>query len=138
MAKNPLLTIENRIKVCRQYTTLWADFFKFFAENLEDKKITDKDEAQFEKIVSILALNHFKFTELMGDRLKDPEGILEVLTETVSLAQLKATSEAQFSKLQVEWHTLFIEMNKCLGKLKSELPINKKAPPPKAVAKAAK
>jgi hypothetical protein len=116
---------------------MWADYFKFFAESLEDKKITDRDEAQFEKVVSILALNHFKFTELMGDKLKDPEGILEVLTETVSLAQLKAMSEAQFSKLQVEWHTLFIEMNKCLGKLKTELPVNKKAPT-QAMAKATK
>jgi hypothetical protein len=127
MAHNPILTIENRISVCRDYTKLWAEFFKFFAEGLHDKKVTEKDEAGFDKIVSLVALNHFKFVELMGDRFKDPEGILEVLTNSVSLSHLKSMSEAQFSKLQVDWHTLFIEMNKCLGKLNAELPIDKKA-----------
>jgi hypothetical protein len=127
MAHNPILSIENRISVCRDYTKLWAEFFKFFAEGLQDKKITEKDEAAFDKIVSLVALNHFKFTELVGDKFKDPDGILEVLTNAASLSNLKIMSEAQFSKLQVDWHTLFIEMNKCCGKLNAELPVDKKA-----------
>ncbi len=118
---NPFLTLENRTQVCREYTKLWADFFKMFADDLEHRKIHENDEAAFQQMLSLLALNHFKFTELMGDKLKDPDGILEVLCEAVSLSHLKTQSEAQFSKLQVDWHTLFLDMNKCLGKLQSEL-----------------
>ena len=118
---NPFLTLENRTQVCREYTKLWADFFKMFADDLVHRKIHENDEAAFQQILSLLALNHFKFAELMGDKLKDPEGILEVLCEAVSLSHLKMQSEAQFSKLQVDWHTLFLDMNKCLGKLQSEL-----------------
>jgi hypothetical protein len=116
-------TLENRIQVCREYTKLWADYFKMFADSLEHRRIHENDEAAFQQIISLLALNHFKFTELMADKLKDPEDILEVLCESVSLSYLKMLSEAQFSKLQVDWHTLFLEMNKCLGKLQSELHI---------------
>jgi hypothetical protein len=135
--KNPILTTENRINVCRDYTKLWAEFFKFFAEGLQDKKITEKDEVAFDRLISLLALNHFKFTELMGSRLKDPDAILDVLADAVSLSNLKAMSEAQSSKLQIDWHTLFIEMNKCLGKLNAELPAEKKAAPKPAVKTAA-
>ena len=97
---NPFLTLENRTQVCREYTKLWADFFKMFADDLVHRKIYENDEAAFQQMLSLLALNHYKFAELMGDKLKDPEGILEVLCEAVSLSHLKMQSEAQFSKLR--------------------------------------
>jgi len=122
----PYMSLQDRIELCKDYTRLWADFFKTFSEELEHKKILHNEEVVFGQMVSLLAFKHYKFTEMMEKHLPDPDGILEVLSEAVSLQHLKELSEAQFSKFQVNWHTQFIAMNKCLGKLIIELPTEKR------------
>jgi len=122
----PYMTLQERIDLCKDYTRLWADFFKTFSEGLEHKKILHNEEVIFGQMVSLLAFKHYKITEMMEKHLPDPDGILEVLCEAASLQHLKELSEAQFSKFQVNWHTQFIAMNKCLGKLIIELPTEKR------------
>ncbi len=122
----PWISVEQQIDLCKDYTRQWSDFFKIFADGLENKKITPNEERIFNQMLTILALKHFRFAEMMGENLPNPEGILEVLCDAVSLQQMKDLSEAQFSKLQVDWHTEFIAMNKCLGKLLSMLPIERR------------
>ena len=125
-AGKSFMKLTDKIQLCKDYTTLWSDFFKIFADGLENKKILPNEEITFNQIVSLLSFKHYKFTEMMGNNLPDPDGILEVLCEAVNLHHLKELSEAQFSKLQVDWHTEFIAMNKCLGKFIIELPIDKR------------
>lgn len=122
MAKPQHLTIENRIAVVREYAALWQQYFTYFSDDLTEKNITQEEEHDFGNLVSILALNHFKFQELSIDYFKEAPKVLDVLVETVSLGHMKAQGEATFGKIQIEWHTLFIGMNKALGKLLSQLP----------------
>lgn len=117
-----LTTLDNRLATCREYKNLWQEYFKFFADGFEDKKIYERDEQAFFQIMNVLAVNHYRFVELAGDQFKDGEGVIKVLTETVSLNSLKQMSEAQFSKLLIDWHSIFISMNKCIGKLMMQLP----------------
>ncbi len=125
---NPHLELTNRIAVVRDYAALWQQFFTFFADdNLEERVFTEQEEEEFASIVSLLSLNHYKFQELSRDYFKDPEGILDVLGESVSLAHIRELPAATLGKLQVEWHTLFIGMNKALGRLIGEIPPKKLA-----------
>lgn len=124
--RKTFISLMDKIQLCKDYTTLWSDFFKIFADGLEQKKIVPNEEKTFNQIVSLLAFKHYKFTEMMENNLPDPDGILEVLCDAVSLHHLKELSEAQFSMLQVNWHTEFIAMNKCLGKLIIGLPVDKR------------
>ncbi len=116
---------EYRIRVVKEYCRLWSDFFRTFADGLQDRKIYERDEQSFFQIVSLLALNHYRFEVSADNYFKDPDKILDVLSEAVNLSYLKTLSEAQFSKLEVDWHSLFIAMNKCLGKLIGLLPPEK-------------
>ena len=120
-----LTSIENRLAICREYTRLWQEYFKYFSDGFEGKKIYDKDEQSFFQLMNVLALNHFRFSEMAGEFLKDSEGVLKVLCDTPSLQTIAGMSDAQFSKLLIDWHTLFIAMNKAIGKLNTLLP-----PPP--------
>lgn len=122
-AQKQLTSIENRLATCREYKNLWQEYFKFFADGFEDKKIYERDEQAFFQIMNVLAVNHFRFVELAGDNFKDGENIIKVLTDTVSLSSLKQMSDAQFSKLLIDWHTIFIAMNKAIGKLMMQLPL---------------
>lgn len=125
---NPHTLTENRIAVCREYAALWQRFFSYFADSLEGRQITEEMEQNFTQLLSLLALNHYKFEELVGEVMPDASKVLAVLSETISLTQMQTLPKANFEKLQVDWHTLFISMNKALGKLTAKLP-------PKALAR---
>jgi len=112
-----LTALENRIAVVNEYKNLWQEYFRFFADGFDDRKITEKDEQGFFHITNVLATNHYRFTEMAGEFFKDGGMILEIMTDAVSLSTLKQMSEAQFSKLCIDWHTVFINMNKAIGKL---------------------
>lgn len=116
------MAIENRVSIVREYTRLWQEYFKYFSDGFEDKKIYERDEQAFFQLINVLALNHYRFCEMAGEFFKDRDGILAVLTDTVSLQACKNMSDAQFQKLLVDWHTLYIMMNKAIGKLVNLLP----------------
>ncbi len=115
-----LTSLENRLAVCQQYTKLWHDYFRFFSEELRDRRITDQEEQAFFQMMYVLASNQYRFVELAGKYFSQGDGILKVLTDTVSLNHIKQMSDAQYSQLLVDWHTIFIMMNKALGKLQAE------------------
>ena len=121
MAKNPHLRLENRITVCREYAELWQTFFQYLMEDYSDVEITEDMERQFENIVTVLAINHYKFSELCGEYMKDTDGVMKVLSTVVSLQNIKMMAEANLSKLTIESHTLLIDMHKALGKMLAKM-----------------
>lgn len=117
-----MIRIENRISVCRQYIKLWAQLFRFFADHNPERKVTAEEEKSFFQVITALARKHFLFNELMGDTFASPDKILELLTEMTSLQKLVSLDEVAISKLELEWHTLFLEMNVALGRLLRQMP----------------
>jgi hypothetical protein len=118
---NPILSTPNRIAVCREYAGLWQAFFQYFSEDMTDIVLTEQMEQEFESLIGVLALNNYKFTELCGEFMKDPGEVVKILAEVGNLAHLKSLPEASYSKLQIGWHTAFIDMNRALGKLMGRL-----------------
>ena len=120
--KDDMMSLENRIQVIREYLVLWQKFFTFFSDDMTGKTYTQKEEQQFMQIVSVLCLNQYKLQEMTRGFYKDAEKIPAVLSEAVSLEYLSKLQTASFSKLQIDWHTLFISMNKAMGKMINALP----------------
>lgn len=106
-----------RLSVVNDYTVLWKNYFQYFQEKEVERKFTAAEEQAFEQIMLSIAQNYFRFVEAAGQYLKGSKAILEVLESTPSLAVVHSMSDATFSKTQIDWHTLFIAMNKVLGKL---------------------
>lgn len=111
----------NRIAVTRDYAGLWQQFFTFFADDLAERAVTPEEESEFHNLISLLALNHYKFQELTKGYFNDAPAVVDVLVEVVTLDQMRNMSEASLSKIQVDWHSLFIGMHKALGKMLGEL-----------------
>jgi len=122
MAKTPdQLRKVNRLIVIREYTSLWQQFFSFFADDISERQFTEEEEQSFTEIVTMLAVNQFKFQELSKGYFKDADGIMEVIEEAVSLNHMQLMNQATFEKIQIKWHTLFISMNKAIGKLYKDM-----------------
>ena len=124
MAKNKIdiLSLEIRITVCQDYAELWEAFFQMFVEIGEESKITEEEEAEFEQISNILALNHYKFVQLCGEYLKEADEVIKIIADCVSLRDIQLLPEATRSKLDIAWHTAFIDMHKGIGKMLAALP----------------
>lgn len=119
-----IVRLENRIAVCREFIALWTNFFRFFCDNLADKEITPEEEKVFFQLSTQLARKHFMFVELMGDVFDRGNDIINVLVLAVSLNTLQNMPENTYSKLELDWHSLFLDMNKALGRLVRMLPTN--------------
>jgi len=107
-----------RLQVVKDFAVLWKNLFQFFAEKEPERKFTAQEEQAFEDTIQNITVNLFRFHEAVVPFMKNPtESVLKVLGDTPSLAAVHSMSDATFSKTQVDWHALFIEMNKALGKL---------------------
>lgn len=121
---NDLVKLENRIAVCREYIALWMGFFRFFAEDLTQKEITANDEKLFFQTMTQISRKHFMFCELMADQFERRDDIINVLALAVSLLNIQGMNENTRSKLELDWHSIFLDMNKALGRLIRQLPGN--------------
>ena len=119
-----LVRLDNRIVVCREYIDLWMQFFRFFAEDMRDKEIKPAEEKAFFQIMTQLARKQFLFVELMADKFDRGPDIINVLTMAVSLVHIQNMQENTRSKLELDWHNLFLDMNKTLGRLLRMMPGN--------------
>jgi len=122
-------SLEERIALCEEFTQLWAKFFNFFGDGFEGRKVTGEAEADFFRVMTDLARKQFRMAYFLGADLKSLDQITAILRTAVSLSNIQAMTESQFSKFQHDWHVLFIALNKCLGRLIA------KRPPPKGGAK---
>lgn len=117
-----LVKLENRVIICREYIDLWMRYFRFIAEIHEDKEVTAADEKAFFQIMTTLARKHFLFVELMGDTFDGEKDVTKILTTSVSLSAVKMMNENTRDKLELDWHTQFLAMNKALGRLLRMMP----------------
>lgn len=112
-----MLKRDKQIAYCQEYTRLWQQFFTFFADGFENKKITPEAEGQFFQIMTELARKQYRLRYLLEDFCPADESFLSILGDAVSLSNLHEIPESQFQKIQLNWHIVFIELNKCLGRL---------------------
>ena len=119
------IDIEEKIVLCQEYIKLWAKFYNFFGEGLATRKITGKGEAQFFDVMTVIARKQFHITYFLAGDFDHGDLLQEVLSEAISLTNIKGMTDAQFSKFQHNWHVVFIGMNKCLGRLMDRRPIPK-------------
>jgi hypothetical protein len=129
------ITIEEKIALAQEYTRLWAQFFNFFGDGFEGRKISEEAEAQFFRNMTELARMEFRLSYYAGDKFRVGPAILNLLSQAVSLTNIHQMSESQFAKFQYDWHVIFIGLNKCLGRLIQARPEPKEGQRP-AVAQA--
>jgi hypothetical protein len=120
-----LVKVESRALACREFISLWMNFFRFFADMDPERQILPKDEKAFFQLMTSIARRQFLFTEQMADKFERGADIINVLGMAVSLANIQAMNENTRAKLDLDWHSLFLDMNKALGRLLREMAGNK-------------
>lgn len=119
-----MVKLDNRIAVCQEYIAMWTNYFRLFADLNEKTEITPEAEKAFFQLSTQIARKHFHFVELMGDCFDKGGDIMNLLATGASLTVLQGMQEQTRGKFDLDWHTLFLEMNKALGRLLRMLPGN--------------
>jgi hypothetical protein len=115
--------IHKRVAICQEYASLWQEFFTTFGTGeFAERRILEQDEARFAKMLTKLATDHFRFCFFMGDKFGDGDKIIDVLERAENLRVLQEMPDANFSKLEIDWHNVFISMHRAVGRLMRELP----------------
>lgn len=115
--------IQQRVRVCEDYAKLWDEFFRYFGTpDFHDRRILDQDEARFAKLVTTLAKQQFSLSYFVGDKFSDGDKIIDILMQAESLKHLQQLNDANFSKFEIDWHSVFINMHRAVGRLERELP----------------
>jgi hypothetical protein len=124
--QKPKFDIEMQMGLCEGYIELWSKIYALSGDDLPERKITGKDEAEFFDLVSNLSKRQFRIGYFLSDEMDDPDTIIDVLNRAVSLTHLQAMSEAELGKFQHDWHAVYIALNKALGRLMEKRPVSKK------------
>lgn len=114
--------LDSRIRTCREYIALWTNYFRFITETIDRKEVVPEEEKGFFQICTQLARKQFQFVEQMGDCFERGGDIINLLSTGTSLATIQGMQEQTRAKFELDWHSIFLDMNKALGRLVRMLP----------------
>ncbi len=106
---------EEKVKIVQEFLDLWYQYFSFFPTVQEEIAVTAENEKKFFQIQDLISLKMYKFFKASEGFFSDHKLIFSVLSFTSSLFYISRVTESQFRKLQVDWHTAYLEINKALG-----------------------
>lgn len=109
------LTYEEKKEIFVRFLTNWETYFKFFSNVQEAIVVTPENEERFFNLQVQLALDTYTLNQGAKGFFSDHKGILEILAQTPSLETLSKVTDSQFRKFQIDWHSLFLEINKAMG-----------------------
>lgn len=114
--------LEYRHMIVAEYTAMWREFYNYFGEGFEGRRITPQDEEGFNDLVHRLTKRHYIFSELVGKDFskQDIKAIFDIVCDSISISHLKKLSPSEFDRFLKNWHQVFINMYKALGKIKAE------------------
>lgn len=115
MSAKQFKTVEYRLAHLEKFSFAWAEFFHFFSETQDDVDLNLEEE--FAEASRQLASQLYPLSELGKGAFDDADKIYKMLRSTPSLEHFKNIGEAEFDKYQVQWHEIYLNLNKARGKL---------------------
>ncbi len=123
VTKTHIAEIKRRAAFGQEFAVLWEKFFKCFGTgDLLERKITPEEDDEFEALVMRLATNIFRLSTLLGDHFDEGDKIIDILERAESITVIQNMAEANLSKLEIDWHNVFLSLHRAIGLLRRELP----------------
>ncbi len=109
------LTYEEKKDVIENFTKMWEDYFSYFSSSLEEIIINKEKEKEFFDIQSKITFNLYRFIKVTETFFSGGTDILRLMFVTPSLRHLGQLTDSQFNKYQVDWHGIYLDINKAYG-----------------------
>ena len=110
--------LEQSISFIRDFINLWQDFGNFL--NLPpEREIASGDEEKFMSMKSAIAQRCQALQEMLEGGFPMEGKIVDILSQSPGLAQI-ISQPMHIKKLQNDWHSTYIGLNKVLGSLEAK------------------
>ncbi len=109
------LTFEEKKQIIQEFIELWNQYFSFFSTSIEELILTEEREKQFFEVQSKIATRLYSLLKVTDTYFSGGKNILRLLSVTPTIKHLSQITDSQFSKYQVDWHSLYLDMNKVYG-----------------------
>ncbi len=112
--------IEEKIARLQELISMWNRFHEITVAVLKGAEFGDELEREFLEIKSSIARKFQSLADRFPRRTFPDEEVSAVLSQVVSLSQLKEFSSFAGGEFQNQWHKVYISFNRMLGHLESE------------------
>ncbi|GEM_PF-1216019 len=111
-------TLERYIILVREFIRLWEELGEFLHLKVEEK-VPEEKEKRFMELKSEIARKSQVLSENLEGGFPVEAQIVDIISQSPSLAQIHSTT-LQIKKLQNDWHTTLVALNKILGSLENK------------------
>lgn len=112
--------LENRTKKTKDFAELWMKFRDMYIEATKKEVITPEEEKSFLETKSLIARKYQALVDTLKLKPTEEDRTLDVVSQVLSLKSLSTLSDMQTRKIESDWQSSYILLNKILGHLESE------------------
>jgi hypothetical protein len=112
--------LEHQIKKTKDFIQLWMKFRELYQGALGRTNILIAEEKAFLDLKSTLVRQYQGLVELLNLSASSDDRTFEVISAILSLASVSGLTEMQLKKVESDWHSSYLNLNKILGSLENK------------------
>jgi hypothetical protein len=110
---------EKKIEHTKEFLELWMKFHETYKSALNKKTISPEEENNFLQTKSLIARKYQYLMDELEIRPTAEDRTMDVIATILSLESVATTSDMQLKKLEGDWHSSFLLLNRMVGKLEA-------------------
>lgn len=112
--------LERQIKKAKDFTQLWMRFRELYQGALGRSNILPEEEKTFLELKSTLVRQYQGLLESLNLSHTPDDKTFDVTSSILSLASISTLSEMQYKKIENDWHSSYLNLNRILGSLENK------------------
>ena len=109
--------LESKIKHLKEFMQLWIKFHDMYKNAINSSTITPEEEKVFLETKSLIARRYQALKDNLNIDTSYDDRTFDVITQLLSLKSVAAISDLSLHKIENDWHSSYIVLNKLLGEL---------------------
>jgi len=109
--------LESKIKHLKDFMQLWIKFHDMYKNAINRETITPEDEDAFLETKSLIARKYQALKDYLDIDSSYEDRTFDVISQILSLKSVAAISDLSLHKIENDWHSSYIVLNKLLGEL---------------------
>ncbi|MBU4306002.1 MAG: hypothetical protein KJ893_10365 [Candidatus Omnitrophica bacterium] len=111
--------LEAKIKLLNDFVVLWASFYELYKRATNQATFTEEEEKNFLELKSSLARKYQGLMDALGIKPTAEDRTFDVISQVMSLKSILMLSPLQMEKIENDWHSSYITLNKIMGSLEN-------------------
>lgn len=111
--------LDNKIKKLKEFMEIWVKFHEMYKNALSEAAISPEDEKNFLETKSLIARKYQALVNYLGIDVPYDDKTFDVITQLLSLKSVAAISDISLGKIEHDWNSSYILLNKLLGEFEA-------------------